>query len=185
MEMTRLSILICSIPSRLEKMSKLIAKLERQIKDKPVEILYIGDNKKRTIGSKRNDLLLLAKGDYSCFIDDDDDVSEDYVDRILEASEKDTDCIVFQAIRTVDGQNGKLVKYSILYKKDENRQDYFIRLPNHLMPIKTDILLSTFFKEVSFGEDFDLAHKIKAKLISETRIDKVLYYYLDKSKKKQ
>ena len=68
-------------------MSVLFDKLNEQIskfQDK-VELLVLIDNKKRTLGAKRNEMIGLAKGEYVVFIDDDDLVSEDYVESILEA----------------------------------------------------------------------------------------------------
>ena len=41
------------------------------------------DNKRRSVGSKRNCLLDSAHGEYVSFIDDDDEVATDYVDKIL------------------------------------------------------------------------------------------------------
>jgi len=38
-----------------------------------------------TIGAKRNQLLHRAKGDYVAFVDDDDLVSSDYVNKVLSA----------------------------------------------------------------------------------------------------
>ena len=41
------------------------------------------DNKKRTIGKKRDEMLKLAQGKYVTFVDDDDRISDDYVDEIM------------------------------------------------------------------------------------------------------
>ena len=43
------------------------------------------DNKKRSVGEKRQDLLNLAKGQYLVFIDDDDRISDDYISSIIQA----------------------------------------------------------------------------------------------------
>ena len=52
-----LSILIPSIPSRFEMVRALVEKLELQIGDLPVEILVFLDNKRRSIGMKRDALV--------------------------------------------------------------------------------------------------------------------------------
>ena len=49
-----LSILIPSIPSRFKLVQKLYKTIEGQIRDREVEILVLIDNKKRSIGAKRN-----------------------------------------------------------------------------------------------------------------------------------
>ena len=78
----KLSILICGITNR--DFSPLLTHLEKQTQDKPVEILSLVDNKKMKIGRKRNLLVEMSKGEYISFIDDDDWVTDDYVDSILE-----------------------------------------------------------------------------------------------------
>jgi glycosyltransferase involved in cell wall biosynthesis len=44
-----------------------------------IELIAFFDNKKRTIGKKRDEMLDLAKGEYLVFIDDDDRIAPDYV----------------------------------------------------------------------------------------------------------
>jgi glycosyltransferase involved in cell wall biosynthesis len=75
-----LSILICSLPGRIKYLSELLNVLNPQIEG---EEIIINIDKYKTIGAKRNDLLNASKSDYVCFIDDDDMVSEDYLDEIL------------------------------------------------------------------------------------------------------
>ena len=85
--MIKLSILIPTIPSRISTFfPTLTNKLLRQCKNRnDIEILGFFDNKKRSIGMKRQGLLDLIKGEYFVFIDDDDDISEDYIDEIFKA----------------------------------------------------------------------------------------------------
>ena len=71
----KLSILIPSIPSRFRRFQKLFEKINAQATNE-VEILGLFDNKKRSIGHKRDALVQMSKGEYVCFCDDDDDVSE-------------------------------------------------------------------------------------------------------------
>ena len=62
------------------------------------------DNGKRSISSKRNNLLHLAKGEYLCFIDDDDSVSEDFVESVTTAIKinPNVDCITYDQSCIVD-----------------------------------------------------------------------------------
>ena len=78
----KLSILIPSIPSRIQdRMIPLYHKLQEQIRKldnpKDVELLCVIDNKRRSIGYKRESLVYIARGNYLAFVDDDDD-NEDY-----------------------------------------------------------------------------------------------------------
>ena len=88
MEIT-LSILICSVDTeeRQIKLKKLINELHRQISknfaEEVIEIIIDTDNMEKSVGKKRNDLIEKAQGEFICFIDDDDFVSENYLSTIL------------------------------------------------------------------------------------------------------
>lgn len=77
------SILIASITERWP--APVIRKVAEQAKayGGQIEVLAITDNRLRTVGAKRNTLLSMARGDYVSFVDDDDDVRDDYVGRIV------------------------------------------------------------------------------------------------------
>jgi hypothetical protein len=91
----RLSILIPSIPSRFDMALALYSHLLAICEEKEIEILMLTDNKKRTIGEKREALKNISKGKYFMFVDDDDSLYS--VEEIYEATEKDVDVITFQS----------------------------------------------------------------------------------------
>jgi hypothetical protein len=79
------SILISGIPERFHLVHKLLFSLLEQqavARMPDVELLYLLDNRRRTVGAKRNSLLGMARGEYASFIDDDDEVANDYVQKI-------------------------------------------------------------------------------------------------------
>ena len=78
-----LSILIPSIPERLQLLTPLVTKLQQQIGDKPVELMVMMDNRKQPLGTKRNTMMATCLGKHLTHLDDDDDVADDYVDAIL------------------------------------------------------------------------------------------------------
>ena len=81
----KLSILILSIPSRFDIVRPLIDKLMTQIGDRDdVEILSLMDNKSLHIWEKRNELMRIARGTHMTWLDDDDDVAENYVDKLTQ-----------------------------------------------------------------------------------------------------
>lgn len=174
-----LSILICSVTNRLESLGRLIKCIEDQIKYRQdVEILVSIDNKKRTVGEKRNDLIYQSQGRYTVFIDDDDIVESDYVEQIInKINEEKTDVVCFDAVRYVDGEFDKQVKYGVQYRKDGEDEKYYYRIPNHLMVFKRDISATTPYKFVSFGEDAQWAKDAFRKINTQATIDKVLYHY--------
>lgn len=186
----KLSLLVCSLHSRKDKFKRLTDILQPQIKkfDGLVEVIVAVDEKENSIGSKRNYLMNLSnpyldsKG-YLTFIDDDDTVSDNYVELLLEAMQADTDVIVFDALRYVDGTVDKAVKYGIEYGKDYHDNKFYYRIPNHLMCVKKELALQVPFKEINFGEDSDYAKRLLPLLKTQARIDRILYSYLYNSKK--
>ena len=70
-EEIKLAILIPSIPSRFKRFERLFERINDQAtkSDMVVEVLGLFDNKKRSIGHKRDALVQMSKGDYVCFCD--------------------------------------------------------------------------------------------------------------------
>ena len=102
----KLSILILSIPSRFDIVRPLIDKLMDQIGDKEdVEILSLMDNKSLHIYEKRNELMKIARGSHLTWLDDDDDISDNYVSKLTETIENnpDVDVISFNQICYLNG----------------------------------------------------------------------------------
>jgi GT2 family glycosyltransferase len=181
----KLSILICSLSKRLIDFAYLCHKLEYQAKGKPVEILWLGDNRSMSVGEKRNKLLAMSKGEYVCFVDDDDMVEDDYVDEILKGIEKNPDVVCFNVgFRNAEiGGEEKPAIFSIQNKFNENFDDKRIRMPNHLMAVKREHALKAGFTEKSFGEDTDYGLRLRGNsgresvLKTEHHCGKVLYHY--------
>ena len=180
----KLSILIPTIPSRKEMFDKLIKELVRQQTKYGdlVEILACAEDKK--IGAKRNTLLDHTGGEYLCFIDDDDWVSNTYIDDIFDAIKSSPDCVSLRGVITWDGTNPEIFEHSIKYPAyiDHTMPVNGIkyeRYPNHLNAIKSEIAKQFRFPETNFGEDTDWATQIKESglLKKEVYIDKVLYHY--------
>src|SRR4030095_2341394 len=98
----------------LETLCKVIAD---QIRNDPVEHLVLLDNKKRTVGEKRDALMRAARGDYISFVDDDDMIALDYVALILQKIRLAPDVITFMQQATVAGLTG-LIDFGL---KNENQ----------------------------------------------------------------
>ena len=180
-----LSILIPTLPERSNLFSKLFFDINFQIEMQNafgiVEVLTDEAPKGKSIGQKRNELLNKAKGEYVCFIDDDDKISNDYLRLILKALNNKPDCLSLKGVITMDGQMPKYFEHSIKYNEYRTTQNLitYERYPNHLNVIKRDIAVQFKFPEINFGEDTDWATQINKSglLKKETYIDEVLYYY--------
>lgn len=172
-----LSILICTLPERAEKLKRLLAILRPQM-TADVEILTNDMGRNVTTGEKRNLLLRNANGLYSVFIDDDDIVSHDYVAKILQAAKLNPDCITFRGYMTTNGFNR--VNFVLrLGEKYEERNGMYFRFPNHITPIKTEIGRQVAFENITIGEDYKWALQIKDRNLLKTEfyIDSELYHY--------
>ncbi len=178
----KLSILICTTTTRVSNyLPRIINILEAQ-KGRDVEIIYLGDNKTRSVGKKRNDLISLAQGDYISFVDDDDTVSEDYIRCILGEIKFNPDVIVFRAFRHQDGAKDRVVRYSVNYQTDQNLPGEYRRIPNHLNVWKRSLIQDIKFKEINYGEDSEWALRCKPLIKSQREISKILYNYWFNSK---
>jgi len=190
----KLSILILTMRERKESLKKLKKILDPQVKPrwKDVEVLIRLDgdeDNKSSVGAKRNELLAEAQGDYVCFIDDDDEVSNTYVRDILEATKTNPDCCSLRGVITWDGEHPQIFEHSIKYK--EYKTNYndepikYERFPNHLNTIRRSIAIKYKFPKKNHGEDTDWATKIfnSGDIKTEATIDGIMYHYLFKSEK--
>lgn len=175
-----MSICVPSIPSRFEMAKELLAKIESQIGDRnDVELICLLDNKIRTIGDKRNAVKDLAQGDYFCIIDDDDDISHDFVPLLLGAIEKvDVDVITFDSLAIISGKKGR-VNMSIY---NANQQwtpgEITERQPFHMCAWKREKFQAIKFDPIMYGEDAVFSDEATKIADNEHHIDEVLHYYI-------
>ena len=181
----RLSLLICTVNGRETFLERLKTRLKPQLTSE-VEILVAKDNKELTIGKKRNDLIHNASGEYIAFIDDDDWVSEDYVKKILKATDSKPDVVGFNSIITFNGQTPRRVEITMKHKNWSHKMGTingtpqpvtYYRCPNHLTPIKKSIALRILFPEMNDQEDRFYSLAIPSFAETETYIDDYLYFY--------
>lgn len=190
----KLSILICSIPSRREFLQKMVKSLVDQysftdnittkenkfsltkISSKDVEIVICIDNKQMTVGAKRNLLMDESVSEYFVFVDDDDRITDDYIISLLAGIRDNKDVILFDVACSINGRKAKKVVYDANYTTDRNLTNQYLRIPNHIMCWKRDIVTER-FPDISMGEDVGWARKMKPHIKSQSRITKILYYY--------
>lgn len=181
--MVKLSILIPSVTSRTDNFYQTcIKEINRQAElfVGSVEILSIVDNKSMTLGEKRNQLIRIACGKYIVFLDDDDRVAPNYIERLIQEIDKcemKADVINFTVNISINGGDYVPVFYSKEFQKDQNLPDRYLRIPNHIMCFKRDLIFQFPFKPILRGEDSDFSKRILSSIKTEVIIDDVLYFY--------
>jgi len=174
---------ILHLPKRADVYNKLIAVLNAQIAaanaQDIVEIITETDNGENTVGKKRNTVLDKARGEYVCFIDDDDMVTDIYVSKTLKALESRPDVVELV---------GFLPKYNLPFIHNLNCGGHFrkdgiqFRTPNHLNTIKTSIAKEVRYPEISHGEDQDYSHRLWSSGLMKTESligDRMYIYQFD------
>ena len=178
----KISILICTLPEPFRErhyISDLVRKLTFQAANTPVQILYLGDNKSMNVGKKRNLLLDISAGERIIFVDDDDMVTDNYVDKLLEYSNLDFDCISIGVRMTTD-KNGDR-NYDYTFKKNINTRQNGVniagRMPDHLCLWRKSVARRVMFADRNLGEDHLWAEQqlLKGYTFHDTK--EILYHY--------
>lgn len=172
----KLSILICGLKDR-EAILMNLAKILKLQGDSRIEILANIDKGESSIGKKRNELLQSAKGEYVCFVDDDDMISPFYTSHILKAIENNPDCVGIKGVIVQKNHPPKYFIHSLKYKDWYEENGIYYRCPNHLNPIKKELAIQVGFPDSYYQEDRNFSLRIKNILTTETYIDDPIYYY--------
>ena len=190
-----LSILIPGIPERVAQATSLYEDLLRQQQpfDGMVEIIYLLDNRRRTVGAKRNSLLDAANGNYLAFVDDDDYVSPWYIRRIMEVlGERRPDVITFKQKATIlpegfvhhctyDLRHVRRNPRRLLVARDTagepTKEADWSGPPAHTMVWKAAIVKPIRFPEANFGEDAHWCDVASLAATTQVDIPETLYYY--------
>lgn len=182
----KLSILIPTLKSRTNQLLNVVSILNKQIKDceafGKVEILIDEDDRQSTTGAKRNRLIEKAKGSYTVFFDDDDEPLPGYISLILNAIESNPDVIPINGYMSTNGRGANFwdmglgFGYSV---KQLNGREVYDRFPNHIAPMRKELIKDFKFLNVTVGEDYEWAKRINDSgiLKTEVRITESVYHY--------
>ncbi|MHA2084460.1 MAG: glycosyltransferase [Candidatus Thorarchaeota archaeon] len=149
-----------------------------------IELLAVLDNRRRTVGVKRQNLLDMAQGEYVVYLDDDDDVADDYVESImgvLDNQQTDlADVIVFQVQYThlATGQKILCIYDKAFKDRGVGNDGVWRGPPCHIHAIRSDLAKSVrWVPEDSTVEDFLWSNGVAAKINKQVKIDRPLYFY--------
>ena len=179
------SILIPTIPGREERLQRLLTQIHELRKqycpELKIKFSIFFDNREQSVGMKRQSLLQNAVGKYVSFVDDDDDLTPAYFEDALE-------CIKggYQVCRL----RGLIKPYTFTHSVDIPYTgmmavgDVFVRPPNHLNIMLSDVAKFVKFDDLKNGEDFDWSIKM-AKLgflTNEYQSDSTRIHYIYNNK---
>lgn len=182
-----LSILLLSVPSRIRNVAPdLLMTLDAQAVPfkGDIEIILLYDNKSLSVGVKRQALLHLATGKYLTFVDDDDQVADDYVGKIHEAITANPGVDVITFIQELHWGHRYPVActYSIKNDMETKGPGWYKAWPSHTMVWRTKIARMASFPDLNFREDVGWSKLVAKHATTEYHIPETLYfYYYDKS----
>ena len=153
------SVLIPTMPGREDQLHTLCKSIHEKVNriapDMKIEICLDFDNRESTIGAKRQRLLERASGKYLSFIDDDDEITDAYIEDLR-------DCMAgnHQVMRL----RGDMKGYPFIHTTNVKLTDamatmdepaIFMRPPNHLNPMMSDIAKLIKFQHIDRYEDLE------------------------------
>lgn len=188
----KLAILIPTIDGREDMLGRLMAILNPQLRkwQPHVEAILLKDNRESTIGHKRNRLTFMAMeagATHRAFIDDDDTVTDDYLDLNMPGVFGNYDCNSLVGIYSVNGIVNKqknIFIHSLRYTHWHEDDTHYYRNPNHLNVCSLEKIGHVNFQEKNFGEDGCWSEDIAKHgcLKTEYLIEKPFYNYLFRTK---
>lgn len=175
------SVLVATITGREASLANLLnnirEKVARIAPHLRVQYLTYFDNRETSIGNKRQWLLERAVGKYMAFVDDDDDITDAYIEDLAETIRGD-----YHVMRL----RGSIRPYTFTHSIENKITDTmatsegFRRPPNHLNPMMTDVAKIISFRNATRAEDLDWTLRLaRAGFLSrEYRSDRSRIHYI-------
>lgn len=192
MKPIKLSICICSLHQRADKLAALLFCLQKTQKHTDeIEILISIDGGQEKVGVKRNRLVSQTQGDFVVHIDDDDLVSTRYVSQVISAIDQnpDVDAITIRGFRAEAGPTnyrGGTSPVVFDYRlgaggleSETDAKGVIWRSPGHICPIRGYLARQQPFPIVE-PEDLVWCEQMKPLIKSAVSAgdgDEILYFY--------
>lgn len=177
-----ISFLVPTIPGREQSLLRLATSIHEKMSRIAPHLKYridiSFDNREASIGMKRQYLIQNSEGKYSAFIDDDDEITDQYVEDLAET---------IRGNYPVMRLRGRIDPYTFTHSLENSlnspmaRDDVFLRPPNHLNPMMTDVAKMIHFNDAVRGEDLDWTIRMsKSKFLTheyKTDDNRIHYIY--------
>lgn len=175
----KLSILICTLLKRWHPLSSLLHQINAICADheKKIEILISSDDGVKSIGQKRNELLQSSKGEYVVFIDDDDQIGDEYFDEVFKGIDAGVDLVAIAMLYQPATGPHRMVRHSKDYTGWGEKDGVYLRTAQHVCPIKREIAIQVRYPEISFGEDREYSLQVNELIKTEYQIEEPIYFY--------
>lgn len=184
--MPKWSIIVLTTPNRYKtSFTRIIDDLTAQAEGNSVEIIGLYDNKCQPLGQKRNAAVAASSGQYISFVDDDDEISEKYVESVIGELSRNNgvEAVFFDMIlREIDHNREVYCTYSPALNCDSISQldDNGAEIRKLLVP-HTACWRRDFFEQIEFSnempEDMLWSRRSNSRLKKWSHIKKPLYYY--------
>jgi hypothetical protein len=179
------TILVPTVAPRAEKFERLLGILLPQLDPYGgrVRVLAYLNHGVPVLGAIRDRLVDTATSDYVSFIDDDDTVVPDFVDRIVAAldSTPSPDHVGFRLEYIVNGVHEQYVDHSLRWPRWGRYDGMLCRDFTHVDPIRREIVATGRFETMRPGwaEDRHWVKQVRGLLRGriEAYVDDVLYHY--------
>ena len=165
----------------------MVYELHRQISknyaEEIIEIIIDSDNMIKSVGKKRNDLIEKAEGEYICFIDDDDFISENYLSIILNQLNSGIDILLIGIDHIQNGVKQTKILPSLYIDNLNTGEAVFKTNHFHLCPHKKSIAKSVLFECINFAEDMLYSQNMVKHINNSFLISEPIYIYFDNLEK--
>lgn len=187
-----LSICIPTLVERLDKFTSLIKKIQKQIDENDlkeyIQIISHLDNRSVPLFKKRNDLQDSCNGKYFIHMDDDDDLSDDYIITMyntIKDLENDVDVITYNQISYVGSDifyvfNNLKCNFNLKYIGEKDDKKVFVRFPWQWCAWNTKRFAHIYRSDIDkiVGEDTNWLKRIMLEYPkTQFNIPKILHQY--------
>ena len=183
MKTPRWEIMIPTVVDRGMQLQRLIYSLSKQVAryDGDIIVTILWNNYEHELSELRQAMIENATGDYVNFIDDDDNVTDNYCDKIYPLLDG-VDYIGFRVAFYQHGQKQKQVVHSLTSEGWFDNGEGYFRRGTLINPTKRELMLKAGFKNSDYRkgvpEDTTYAQNIDKYLKTEHFIEEEVHIYM-------
>lgn len=174
------TVLIATLGQRGDRFQRLLSQLLPQVEAAAgaVTVEALWNNGERPLCEVRQDLITHARSTYTSFIDDDDEIPDYYVSKVLPLLDGEVDYIGWRMQCWVNGQSLLPTFHSLKYSDWYSDANGHYRDISHLNPVKRSLAIQHANFCVGNGpEDYSWVLQLRGHLQTEKYIDEVMYFY--------